>query len=212
MKNEIRSVTVPLELRQVAQGLPHITGYAAVFDQPALIRDFFGQFEEVVRKGAFKDALAGDVRALFDHQSWALLGRTTNGTLSLREDDKGLFMDIEPGDTQAGRDAVAMIKRGDVKGASFQFQVMNPDKDQRWTPRESGMDLRELLKLHLVEVSPTAFPAYEGTEVGVRSQQQPGKELRPWRDPALQMCRDGMARDRDLELWQSFILPKRLTP
>lgn len=160
--SERRHFTVK-ELRVVrADGQPAvIAGHAAVFD--TLSVELWG-FREKIQKGAFANTLNADVRALFNHDPNLVLGRTTNKTLSLREDEKGLFVEITPPDTQAARDAVALIERGDVTQMSFGFRTIT----DKWNT-EDGETVRTLVEVELFDVSPVTFPAYPDTDVAVRS-------------------------------------------
>jgi Escherichia/Staphylococcus phage prohead protease len=144
-----------------ASTLPTIVGYAAVFNSLSEpLADKRGQpFREIVRPGAFLRSLAdaaqgrADIMARFDHEG--ILGRTSNGTLRLREDERGLRYEIDLPDTQAGRDLATLIKRGDVRGASFGFKA---NKDN-WRSDKAGQ-LRELLDVRLLDVSPVTSAAY----------------------------------------------------
>jgi len=88
-----------------------------------------GGFVEIIKPGAFTKTLdESDVRALLNHNSDQVLGRMSAGTLKLWEDDRGLRAEIHPPDTSAGRDAVALIKRGDLTGMSFGFRAVRDEK------------------------------------------------------------------------------------
>src|SRR4030067_1086963 len=105
---------------------PKLVGYASIFNQEAVI---FGLWREKVAPGTFKKTIKEpDIRALWNHNTALPLGRNRAKppTLSLSEDDKGLFVEITPPDTQAGRDAVTSIKRGDVTQMSIAFQLVLP--------------------------------------------------------------------------------------
>ena len=164
MMPETRSLPAP-ELRVVdAEGRPTITGYAAVFNS---LSEDLGGFRELIRPGAFTRGLPGaDVRALVNHDPTLILGRNTAGTLRLTEDVNGLKVEIDPPDTQVGRDIVTSIRRGDVSGMSFRFYVA--DGGERWGSGPSGV-VRELLDLEIDDVSVALYPAYRATEVSVRS-------------------------------------------
>lgn len=141
-----------------------ISGYAAVFN--ALSEDF-GRFRERIAKGAFAESIKKDVRALWSHDSGQILGRTSNNTLTLREDDHGLKFELQLPNTQIGRDALTSIKRKDVTGMSFGFFT----QEDSWTRGKPGEPhIRTLLKVDLFEVSPVAFPAYPATQVSLRGQ------------------------------------------
>lgn len=134
-----------------------LTGYAARFGSEARI----GNYTETIAHGAFRDSLGRDILALSDHDPAKVLARTKSGTLELREDDMGLFYNIQVPDTQAGRDVLALAERGDLGGMSFGFTA----EDENWEGRK-----RELRKVRLHEISVvSAWPAYPETSVSARS-------------------------------------------
>lgn len=143
---------------------PVISGYAAVFH--AMSEDL-GGFREVVLPGAFDEALkASDIRVLFNHDPSQIVARTKNGTLSVWEDDKGLRYEFTPNmKTQAGRDLVELVKRGDVDQSSFAFSMDGGIEE--WD--DSGdVPVRRIVKVgRLYDVSPVTYPAYPATEVQV---------------------------------------------
>lgn len=173
---EQRSLPVSsLELRAdgAADGQPKLVGYAAVFDSPTDL----GMFTEVIRRGAFTKTLSEspDVRALFNHDPNLVLGRTTNGTLTLAEDERGLRVEIVPPDTTWARDVMELVRRGDVSQMSFAFRTI---KD-RWNQDETGVVTRELLEVQLYDVSAVTYPAYEDTSVALRAALAAGIDLEP---------------------------------
>ena len=114
--------------------------------------------------GAFDKTLReDDIRALWSHDTSKVLGRKSAGTLRLSVDAKGLRYEIDPPDTQIGRDAITSIRRGDVTGSSFGF-VPRATVEKK----EGNQYIDEQHDLQLMEVSPVAFPAYSATSVGVR--------------------------------------------
>lgn len=149
-------------------GLPKLRGHAAVFSslsQP--IADWFGSFRERIAPGAFADSIAkDDIRALWNHDSGHVLGRTAAKTLDLSEDETGLFVDIKPPATTWARDLLVSIERGDVSQMSFGFRV--PKNGDTWDI-ENGEDVRTLKKICLLEVSAVTFPAYTQTDIGARA-------------------------------------------
>jgi len=169
MKNEIRMAAMyrpdaSLEFR-AADGdtAPVIRGYAVVF---GAIADF-GFMRERVMPGAFTRALKEkqDVRALVNHNPSMILGRTAAGTLRLKQDDEGLLTEIDPPDTQVGRDVIVSLKRGDVDQMSFGFRSV----EEKWIEKRGETPIREIHDADLFDVSVVAFPAYEETSVQVRS-------------------------------------------
>lgn len=160
-KTERRALSAPIDVRAAGEKGRTIAGYAAVFDSPT---DIGGYFREKIAPGAFAEAIKADVRALFDHDSSKVLGRTAAGTLRLKEDDRGLAVEIDLPDTQVARDLTASMERGDIDGMSFAFRATREEWDETVEP-----PLRTILEAELREVSVVTFPAYEDTEVGLRS-------------------------------------------
>ena len=144
-----------------------IQGYAALFNEPTIIWDF----EEVIAEGAFSRALKEnqDVRALFNHDSNYVLGRTKNGTLNLKEDSKGLWIENEPPTSPIASSIVESIRRGDVDGQSFAFTI----KRQEWQFFEVGSgkrDRRTILEIgELYDVGPVTYPAYQATSIKLKN-------------------------------------------
>lgn len=161
-----------LELRDQGDGLPKIAGYAAVFGQPSeVLGNGFGTFRELVAPGAFTKTLSdgADVRALLNHDPNFVLGRTKNGTLTLREDERGLAYEVTPPDTQWARDLVATMRRGDITQSSFGFQTVRDRWGNATDPNGKTVDERTLLEVRLFDVSPVTFPAYPQTQASIRS-------------------------------------------
>ena len=157
-------ITMTAEVRKVAtdDGSLRIGGYAATFNNEATGLNF----REVIAPGAFKRTLATDnpVFLLINHDTESLpLASTQSGTMSLREDNVGLFMEatLDPKNPRAAELASA-LERGDVDKMSFAFTVA-PDGDTR------SEGLRTLTDLDLFEVSVVTWPAYDATSVGMRS-------------------------------------------
>lgn len=137
-----------------------VSGYAAVFDSPSEPLPW----TEYVKRGAFKKTIkdGADVRLLIDHTG-VPLARTKSGTLKLREDDKGLFMEarLDPNNPDAVKMRSALM-RGDVSQMSFAFETV---KDS-WNKERSVRELREV-RLH--DVSIVTYPAYEETSAEIRN-------------------------------------------
>ena len=165
MGNERRFVPgAELRVGEAESGGPVIAGYAVLYNQRSnLLWDFY----EEIAPGAFGDSLTGDVRALWQHDSAQVLGRTKSGTLRLWEDERGVAFELQPPETQLGRDAVASIRRGDVDQMSFGFWVA--PQGERWDKLEDGTALRTVVSGSILEVSPVTWAAYPQTTVGVRN-------------------------------------------
>jgi hypothetical protein len=151
---ERRQIIRDLEIRAEGDGMT-LRGYAAVFNSPSQPLPF----TETIAPGAFRASLdsRNDIKLLWNHDTGTVLGSTRAGTLKLTEDAKGLMVEAQLPDTQAGRDAATLIKRGDVNAFSFGFRV--PTNGDEWP----SPDQRILKRVNVHEVSLVAFPAYEST-------------------------------------------------
>ena len=163
-----RHVRLPAEIRADDDGVT-VEGYAAVFDQET---DIGGFFREKIERGAFKDAIGrDDVVFLINHDGLPL-ARTRSGTLELAEDDNGLKIRtvLDPKDPDVAR-IVGKMKRGDLDKMSFAFWA----ERQEWD--ESGeIPVRTIKEARLHDVSIVTTPAYDGTEIGLRSLEAAQKE------------------------------------
>lgn len=138
-------------------------GHASLFNDPYEVA---GLYVEVFKPGAFANAVAGDVRALFNHDESQVLGRTKSGTLRLSEDARGLAVVIDPPASQLGHDVGHAIERGDVDQMSIGFIA----RRQTWIePAGDGLPRRELLEVELIDVSVVTFPANANTDIALRS-------------------------------------------
>lgn len=169
MTREIRS-GIPAEIRADAEGLK-VEGYAAVFGQEANIG---GYFREIIEKGAFSEAIGrDDVVFLINHDGLPL-ARTRSGTLRLSEDEHGLKIEttLDPEDPDV-KSISGKMKRGDLDKMSFAFVP----EVQEWD--ESGdIPLRTIKRATLYDVSIVTQPAYEGTEIGLRSLEAHRQQVR----------------------------------
>lgn len=150
-----------LEMRADANGNSIAEGYASVFNSDSFD---LGGFTETVNPKAFDRTLREnpDVRALFNHNSDDLLGRTLSKTLQLSVDEVGLKVAITLPNTGKGPYIKEMMQRGDLKEMSFGFITKRDKWNENYTRRE-------LLDVDLFEVSPVTFPAYPDTSIAVRS-------------------------------------------
>lgn len=165
---EIRSAVIEFRVGEDGDGdgMPTIEGYAAVFNaRSENLGGRWWEYYEEIEPGAFRESIGeDDIVANFNHDSNMVLGRNMAETLSLSEDEKGLLATINPPDTTFARDLVTSIRRGDITGMSFAFQVL----DSEWKERD-GIDIRYLQKVRLFDVSVVTNPAYKDTSVGLRS-------------------------------------------
>lgn len=166
---ETRSVAFEVTRSDDSDGLT-LEGYAAVFNSPARIQDFKGEYDEVIAKGAFRSAIESRTPVLmFEHGQHPLLGSMPLGRITdIEEDNRGLFIRARLSDNwliQPVRDAV---RDGAVDGMSFRFST--DDSGETWQKRPGKLDLRTINQFASVpELGPVVFPAYEPTTVAVRS-------------------------------------------
>ena len=165
-----------------ADGNLYIDGYFAVFNSEYWL---WNSAFETIDPGAFSLETDTDVRALTNHDTTLVLGRTTAGTLQLEVDDTGLkgTVLINPKD----QDAVNLyerVRRGDVSQCSFGFDIL----EERHENREDGVTVFHLARVKLYEVSVCTFPAYQDTAVQARAAELENERLRSlekWRADAL---------------------------
>jgi HK97 family phage prohead protease len=152
---ERRQIIRDLEIRAEGDGMT-LRGYAAVFNSPSQPLPFV----ETIQPGAFRASIQSknDIKLLWNHDTGTVLGSTRAGTLKVTEDNHGLLIEAMLPDTQAGRDAATLIKRGDVNAFSFGFRV--PTNGDEWV----SADQRILKRVNIHEVSVVSWPAYTATE------------------------------------------------
>ena len=176
----MRTVSTEFLTREDGEDLK-IEGYFAVFDS---VYEIAPGMSESIAPGAFSKTLSGDIRALTNHDTTLVLGRTKAHTLELREDSHGLWGSIKINRNDA--DAMNLyerVKRGDVDQCSFGFNIRSEDTDIR----EDGSVHWTLRDVDLFEVSACTFPAYEETSISARSQQRDEiqkRNMQAWRENA----------------------------
>ena len=154
-----------LDNNQEATDKKIISGYFIVFDTET-------ELYPGVREEVSPDALVGvdlsDVKALIDHDTAKVLGRTKANTLSLSVDSKGLYGEIIVNESdQEAMNLYSRVQRGDVDQCSFGFEILNEEMIQN-----SDGTVKFIIKsINLYEVSVVTFPAYQETAVEARSKQ-----------------------------------------
>ena len=163
---QMRSIASKFETREENDEMI-IEGYFAVFNSNY---EIWPGMSESIAPGAFKNALAGDIRALINHDTTLVLGRTAAKTLEVSEDERGLWgrIRINPKDSDAVN-LYERVKRGDVSQCSIGFDIVAEETeffdngDIHWTIKEINP---------LYEVSCCTFPAYESTNIDARTRQR----------------------------------------
>ena len=188
---QTRSIASDFTTREDGEGL-RIEGYFAVFNSNY---DIGPGMSESIAPGAFKNTLADDIRALVNHDTTLVLGRTSAHTLELREDERGLWgmISINPKDTDA-MNLYERVKRGDVSQCSIGFNIVredteiSEDESVHWTIQE----------VRLYEVTCCTFPAYKETNISAREAQRDEflkRRLESWRTKMKARLKDGTQSD-----------------
>lgn len=137
------------------EGAGRVSGTAVLWDVPSLDR---GGFHDRFARGSLR--IGPDVPALLSHDSSIVLGRTSAGTLALEEREHGIAFSLALPDTQAGRDLLTSLKRGDVSQCSFSALILEEDWDYSQVLRAP---VRTVLAAELLEISIVPLPAFPGT-------------------------------------------------
>ena len=170
------------------EGKLYIEGYFAVFDSEYWLWE---TAFETIDRGAFDLQADKDVRALTNHDTTLVLGRTTVGTLQLRVDERGLFGTILINEKdQDACNLYERVKRGDVSQCSFGFDILTEAKEYR----DDGITVFHLQRVKLWEVSVCTFPAYEDTGVQARRAEVEtmlARKNEQWRADMLDRLRNG---------------------
>lgn len=165
VNRQMRTKSTEFKTREDGENLA-IEGYFAVFDS---VYEIAPGMSESIAPGAFDNTLSGDIRALINHDTTLVLGRTKANTLQLKADNHGLWghIDINPKDVDA-MNLYTRVQRGDVDQCSFGFNIVNEETDFR----EDGSVHWTIREVELFEVSPCTFPAYEETNIAARSRER----------------------------------------
>lgn len=200
---ERRNRIAPCQLRAAEGNEPQqIGGLGAVYyDQKNTGTEFrlWDDLVERIMPGAF-DAINDqerDIVSLFNHDYSAILGRTANDTLTLRDTKAGLDYTVTPNpDTPEGPKVLALARRGDLGGSSFGFDVISQNLRV-----EDEITIREITKVRLYDIGPVTEPAYLATKAEARAlRDQVADFLKQEGLAARELARKWAARDRELEL------------
>ena len=156
-----------------------VEGYATTFNQPyELFRDAWGGtnyiFREQVDPAAFENCDMDDVIMQYNHEG-RVFARTSNGTLGLDADMKGLHIRADLGGTEIGRQLYEEIEGGYTDKMSFGFRVGKDKREEvEEYDAETGMTtvnvLRTILEISkLYDVSAVSIPANDATSISARN-------------------------------------------
>ncbi len=184
---QIRTISSEFNTRDDGGNLS-IEGYFAVFGS---VYEIAPGLSESIAPGAFDNTLSGDIRALINHDTTLVLGRTKAGTLNLRTDNRGLWghIDVNPNDSDA-MNLYERVKRGDVDQCSFGFDII----DEETEFREDGSIHWTIKEVELYEVSPCTFPAYEETSIAARTKERDDllkRKNEAWKEKMIKKLKGG---------------------
>lgn len=157
---EIRKLDMQFRAEE-QDGNMEIKGYAVVFDSPETY-----DYTEIIDKHALDETDMSDVVLRYNHNdSFMVLARTRNKSLSLEKDEKGLMIDAKlQNDITDHRNIYNAIKSGLIDKQSFAFTVTEDDYDY-------DTDTRIIKKIgKLFDVSVVDQPFYNATDVSVKNQ------------------------------------------
>lgn len=175
MATEVRT-TPAGEIRFLTDGgKARIDARAILFDSWSVD---LGGFRERMMPGSV--TLDGDLVALFDHDTSMVLGRTSAGTMEVRQDAAGVAFTAYPPETTWAKDLRVSMERGDIRGCSYRMMVEEDD----WYVRD-GMVCRDIKKASISELTVTSMPAYPETTAEARSHAQALIKDIPGEDRAL---------------------------
>lgn len=163
MKMELRNSDVSLK----SNGDLVVSGYV---NKPGQLSQLLGsvkKFKERIKPGAFRQAIENrqnEIDFLAEHDSKRMLASTRNNSLTLREDEDGVYMEARISDTSYGRDYFTLIADKLISSMSFGFRSL---KDS-WTV-ENGVNVRTVEQLELYEVSAVKEPAYLQSSISARN-------------------------------------------
>lgn len=160
-----------MQLREADDGTGplHFTGYASVYERAYEMYDFWGPYTEIVSAGAGAVSLNRtdlDVPLVLQHSSLRRIARTTNGTLTLAEDDTGLLVDAPALDRDDADVAyIAPKLRAElVDEMSFMFRITRG----HWSPDYTEYRIDEY-DIHRGDVAIVGYGANPHTSGGLRS-------------------------------------------
>ena len=161
-KTKLENRLASIELREDDAEKMILEGYAIVFDEETLIGDEKNGFIESISRSALNETNLKDVPMKYNHNdSFLIIARTRNKSLTLTVDEKGLKVRAELLDTESNKDIYKMVKAGLLDKMSFAFTVSGQKID-----RSGEIPKRTITGIdRLFDVSIVDLPAYEQTSI-----------------------------------------------
>lgn len=149
-------------------------GHFAMFNRSTTINSWEGNFREQIAPGAFARSIknkGSQIKVLFNHGMDPSIGDKPLGRPSvIHEDARGGYIEVPLSRTSYNEDIIALLADEALDGMSFRFSV--PSGGDSWEYPTTGLPIRTLTEVNLMEVGPVTFPAYSATSVGVRSREE----------------------------------------
>lgn len=163
MENEIRHYTGrDIAIEERADGKKEIRYYAVLFNE--LSRNMGGWYERILPT-AFEKTDFEEWTAKKNHDPNLILGASWAGTASYEIDGTGVLARVVVGDTTIWQDTLKEIQRGELRGASFEFNIAS--EGAKWISEKKDdieVDVREINGVGKIwDLSPVIRPAYRGT-------------------------------------------------
>ena len=159
------------ERRAGENGEKIVEGYATIFNEPYELYSFDGYtVMEQIDARAFEECDMSDVIMQYNHEG-RVFARTSNGTLELTPDFKGLHTSARLDGTDLGRQVYEEIEGGYTTKMSFGFRV-GEDKREVTEDHENNTVtvLRTITKISkLFDVSAVSLPANDATSISARN-------------------------------------------
>lgn len=168
---EGRQYRALVEFRALEDDGKVVEGYATTFGQPYTLWSFDGYtVREQIDRNAFATTDMSDVIMQYDHEG-RVFARTSNGTLSLSVDERGLKVRADLSGTEIGRQLYDEIRGGYTTKMSFGFTV---GKDERLETEDRDTGRVDVLRTiteikKLFDVSAVSLPANDATSISART-------------------------------------------
>ena len=154
-----------VEFRERQDNNRQVEGYAVVFNSTTDL----GWFTEEIDEHAFDNTDMSNVYLLGNHDENIVLAGTSNNTLKLDINEKGLYQTADVIDTSVGEDCLKLVKNGLINKQSFAFTIA--EDGEEWVMRD-GKEHRIIRSINkLFDVSLVTYPAYSDTSAFSRSNQ-----------------------------------------
>lgn len=144
-------------------------GYATVYERGYEMWDWYGPYTEIMSAGAGEVSLKTpdlDVPLVLQHMQLHRIARTTNGSLTLAEDDTGLRTlapELDPGDVDVAFIA-PKLRSGLIDEMSFAFRIV----EGVWSPDYTEYRINSY-DIHRGDVAIVGFGANPHTSGGLRA-------------------------------------------